>query len=259
VLLGALHWRLGTWAVTADFIASQRPPLAERVAGLPSALCADPGLPPLLGLLACWLPVFRGRPGRWPVLAGLLGGTMIPACMALAGRYPPYYGWMAFLPTLCAVLYVLDRRTWAAGPARWGRSVPAWCGGLALALAAGIGLPLRLAACALEWRQRDYAAVERFIAASVQPEDIAITTSEAYYAAARHCREVMLPAGTFRSDGTTAERATVLIAGGDFREDAGSPDEEAWVRVASYASPAYSWPLRLGHARWYELSVWRRR
>jgi len=290
--LGALHWHLGTWAATAGFIASQRAPLSERMGSLLSGLWADPSLLPLLGALVCLLPACRRiRPLRWPVLLGLAAGVVIPGWMTLAGRYPPYYAWMAFVPVLAAVLRAVESRVSgpesprrpstslrvpeSAPPTRPGPAVPGGAAGgapplpeafclpwlvvTALALSAAVGLPLRLAASVLEWRQRDYAPVQRLVASCLRPEDVVLTSWEAYYAVTCRCRETLLPAGGLWPTGKPPERVTALVAGSDLVEEGGPPDEQVWTRVASYHSPTYSLPVRLGDTRWYEVSVWRRR
>lgn len=299
-LLVALHAGLGTWPATAAFIASQRASWSERLAGLPSGLCADPSTLPLLGLLLCLVPACRRIPAlRAPVFLGLAGGVAVPVWMSLAGRYPPYYAWMTFVPLLAAVLRAVDvvagagstvvaatsgqtdegpeapdcglpttdyrpRTTDLPLPDAGARFIPAarhlsWLAVTALAASAVVGLPLRLTACVLEWPQRDYAPVQRFVDSWLRPEDVALTGWEAYYAVTRRCRETLVAGEGLSPGSPSCAAVTVLVTGGDWHDQVGPPDEQTWVRVASYASPAYSLPVRLGDTRWYELSVWRRR
>lgn len=261
VALAALHWRLGTWAEMAAFVASQRGSLADRVAGLPAALRRDPSTVPLAGFLLGHLVVCPRGPGRRSAWAGVAAAVLVPVCMAVAGRYPPYYGWMAYTPVLALALRVLGGHTSerGAGPGR--QALSRGAGVLALAMAAGTGLPVRLAVCAMEWQQRDYALVEHLAQEWLRPEDVVLAGSEAYYAVRRRCREVVLAAGTLRSAGGIPSEVTALVGGlGLTAEELDSPPDPAyWVQVASCTPPAYSLPVRLGRARWYAVSVWRRR
>ena len=275
VLLGSMHVCLGTWELAEAFVRAQRGPgLWARLGRIPASYSADPSLLPILALLlflclhrrlmgprgaapasgSGWFST-AGRTLRDPLVAGLLAALSVPAWMAVAGRYAAYYGWMAFVPALGAALHAFE----PGGPLATRRSLTAGVGALALVLAAGAGLPLRLAACALEWRQRDYAPVERLVQAHLRPDDIVLTSTEAYYPVVRHCREVLLPWSVLFAGTGIPPSATALIGGDELREAFGELGDQGWMPVASYAAPAYSLPVQLGRTRWYALTVWRRR
>ena len=278
-LLAVLHRSAGTWTLATAFVAAERGlGLTPRLAQIPRALCADPSLLPLVAFLLGGALV-RGaagadaraadsapatvRAGRsWtadPVLVVTLTALLVPAWMVAAGKYTPYYGWMAFVPALGGVLHVLDR---AAGPAaiRAGRrGLRTGIGVLALGAAAAIGLPLRLALCTLEWRQRDYAPVVRFVESHLRADEAVLTSSETYYAVARHCHETVLPAALGFCHAGIPAHVSALVGGDELAETFGPLGQLGWVPVASCEPPAYSLPVRLGYARWYAVTVWRRR
>ncbi len=275
VLLGSMHVCLGTWELAVAFVRAQRGPgLLARLGQIPASYAADPSLLPILALLL-YLSLHRrlmgpggtapasasgwfstaGRILRNPLVAGLLVALSVPACMVVAGKYAPYYGWMGLVPALGAALQALE----PGAPLASRRGLAVGVGALALVLAAGAGLPLRLAACALEWRQRDYAPVECLVQTHLRPDDIVLTSPETYYPVARRCREAMLPWSALFSGTGIPASVTALIGGDELREAFGDPGDQGWRPVASYAAPAYSLPVQLGRTRWYALTVWRRR
>lgn len=44
-----------------------------------------------------------------PAVICLLAGLLMPVCIFTAGKYPPYYGWMAFLPMIIGFIAALDQ------------------------------------------------------------------------------------------------------------------------------------------------------
>ncbi|NLF17894.1 MAG: hypothetical protein GX595_11650, partial [Lentisphaerae bacterium] len=288
------HHLMGTLSAVAAFTVGQAgQPLSARLAGLPAGLARDVSVVPLLAVLmatmACGLAGGRraaggggGRhepsgalPGavgaqevhgrrRGPTCpagdlavaaAGLLAGLGVPVWMTLAGKYTLFYAWMAYVPALGAALVLLDRLT-GVGAARRRR-----VGGLAilaaLALAALVGLPLRLAACALEWDQRDHRAMERLVEAHLASSDVVVSGPEAYYASARRCRETLAVVAPVSWPGGIPSRVTALVGGAGLGGCLGDMGPE-WTAVARYAPAPYRWPWRLGRTRWYDVTVWRR-
>ena len=283
-LLALLHLGLGTWSATAAFVGTQTGPSAlGRVALIPAAFWADPSLVPLVVFLLYAL--LCGGPGRsesaasagplvaarWrrpgPAVLGLALAVGIPAWMTLAGKYAPYYGWMTAIPVLGCALCILEQRSSRGGAvggpalAREAGVRSRWlvrAGIVALLAATAVGLPLRLLACALEWRQRDYAPVTQFVRTQVRPDDVVVSGFESFYAVARHCRQVTLPS-CLRADGNGIPReTTALIGGSELLAELGAVEEQGWVPMASCVSPRYSLPFRVGQARWYGLTIWRR-
>jgi hypothetical protein len=186
--------------------------------------------------------------------------------MTLAGKYASYYGWMTFVPVLGGVLCVIEQLSPPGGdgesaaaslgapPSRW----LLWTGAMALVAAATVGLPLRLLACGLEWRQRDHAAVAQFVRAQVRSDDVVVSGFETYYAVTQHCRQMTLPSCLRARGGGIPREVTALVGGEELVRELGALEVSGWVPMASYESPRYSLPVRLGRARWYRLTVWRR-
>ena len=282
-LLALLHLGLGTWAATAAFVTAQTgPSVLGRLGQIPASWCADPSLLPLALFLVGVLSTRglggspgvgetvgsapAGWPGLGPGVIGLAALVGVPAWMTLAGKYASYYGWMTFVPVLGGVLCVIEQLSPPGGdgesaaaslgapPSRW----LLWTGAMALVAAATVGLPLRLLACGLEWRQRDHAAVAQFVRAQVRSDDVVVSGFETYYAVTQHCRQMTPPSCLRARGGGIPREVTALVGGEELVRELGALEVSGWVPMASYESPRYSLPVRLGRARWYRLTVWRR-
>lgn len=115
-------------------------------------------------------------PGRsWPRYAVALAAATF-AAFILLGHFPNYYTWMAVAPLTWLAIAPFDRPRVDRGDRRPARLAVT---GL-LVLAALAGLPLQLASALLF--DRDYAPVERYVAAHVGAEDVAMVDPSAWYA-----------------------------------------------------------------------------
>lgn len=246
--------------VAGDFVASVTHHMAggaelgQRLLGVFGAYGADKSYLALLPviLVALWL----GWPGmeshRRPLAAAAIAVALaVPGVLHVLGKFPIYYGWMAYLPLVFACVLLAE--------GQGGRGVFAAVGLLVLAT----GLPPRLGLAALERANRDYAPVEAFVARQLGPADVAYVSFAAYYPAKRSAGRVYFPphAPMLREEDKRAVTVLILIA----------PDIPAardvfgtgWRRIAALTSvtPASSWlrdvmPFRL--APLYDLAVYRR-
>lgn len=98
-----------------------------------------------------------------------------PMVMGLLAKYPVYYHAMGFVMETLLCLYLLSRREKMALWVR--RSV--WLACLLVALA---GLPARTVLACAQWKSRDYAPYERFLAEHIRSDDVVFSTWSGYYA-----------------------------------------------------------------------------
>lgn len=132
----------------------------------------------LLGLLSRGELVRRFRTS--PLAFGLVVAAVVPPALQVAAKFPIYYVWMAYLPLLVGVVATLE----TAPPPAWGRLAV----GAALALAAAVGLPARLAVVSTLWAERDPARLEAAVASRIGPSDVVVTDFKAYYVVKRTAR-----------------------------------------------------------------------
>lgn len=121
---------------------------------------------------------------RSPLAAGVLAGVFVPCFLALAGKYPRYYCWMAFIPMAACVTAELQ-----SGRTRPVRKLVMPL----LLLACAAGLPARLAVTCHEWGLRDPAPVDQIVAKQVRPSDWVYSEFEAYYPAKKTATVLFLP------------------------------------------------------------------
>jgi hypothetical protein len=110
--------------------------------------------------------------------------VVLTVVMLAAAKLPTYYCYLLAIPLALAIASAL-----AQPQPRWLRG--ATLGLCALSALAGAGF--NLAVCLSDWRDRDYARVEEFIAQAVRPADTAYVDSEGYLAARNIAFDVYLP------------------------------------------------------------------
>ncbi len=147
------------------------------------------------------------RNSRRLLLITALLGVGLPAMMALVGKYVVYYGWMGFVPTAIGAVT-------AAGQLKIDGASKACKVAVGLFIAAAlVPLPGRMVVTSLQWQQRDYAAVDRFIAAHVNPEDRAWCAFAAYYPTKRIAKFTVLQPATDMLTARQRDEITVLVLG----------------------------------------------
>lgn len=214
---------------------------------------------PSLTLLVLTLPFVAVALGRATLRESaprwlLLLAVGIAAALVLLGHFPNYYAWMAAAP-----LVVLALRARASATA-WIR----WPIDLLLVAAALVGLPLQLAALALG-PDRDYARVDRFVAATLRPDDVAVVDASAWYAAWPRAAKVYTTDydldGTIMSPADRRRVSVLVVVPGPQPAFARYPGN--WRRVACLCdAPASAGPFRRGFGdklvHSYVLAVYRR-
>ncbi|MFO0892845.1 MAG: hypothetical protein U0790_27350 [Isosphaeraceae bacterium] len=265
-LLGNGVW--GEFSKSVAIVAGARSTIPARLAAALWAPLAEPSSPLLLATLGLAL-VAAWRRGavlaRSPLVLGVAIGIGVPFLLGLAGKYPRYYGWMAFMPMAACMAVQIEQ-----GSGRRLGPVAA----LLLVLTCLVGLPARLAVTCLEWRLRDPRPVDEVVSAAVRPTDRVYADYEAYYPAKRAAATVFLPpyAGLMpEMEGTGIspalsrdERAAVdvLIVKPSNRERTLRHFGGRWSRVAHYSAEervGSSSPVPLlGGSRPYDLVIYRR-
>jgi MFS family permease len=118
---------------------------------------------------------------------GFIAALLVPAGMFVAGKFPTYYSWMAYIP-LCL-------GTCAALATTSNGSRISLRNGLALGVLCSIlvGLPLQLASAAYYWHDRDYGLVEALVARHVKMDDWVYAEYGAYFAVKAKSKHVFVP------------------------------------------------------------------
>jgi len=219
-----------------------------------SALGQDPSLVVLLCFIAGLL-IFDLCSSRRPpslLLFGLLAALVPMAAFSVSRRsFPIYYSWMAFIPAcICACVVVRPRFS------RRGRE----CGAAFVLLAAAlVGLPLRLGVTAMEWQQRDYTRVERFVAANVARNEVVYCDFPAYYACQHNAAGSVFQFHVSVLNAAQRARITKLIVhpkvASAVMQSLGGEWQDTGIRLQT-SSPNRRWNSFA--AALYELAVYRR-
>lgn len=266
LLLGAgslyllLRWQ-GAWTNFRNsvlaFSGQSRGP-GERLLDAVASLTVDPSMMLLSGLLVAvlgWqLWADRRSPRRAMLLAGAYFALAIPVGLALVGKFPRYYSWMAYIPVAVCLGMWLEQAT-------LNRAATAAIAAI-VGLACLLGLPARTAVTLAEWRFRDYGPVVALVQRNVTPRDAVYCDYEAYYAAKAITADVYLP--PYCRVITAGERAatSVLVVLPEGAHGAMQFFGGQWTLVAEYdanAARAFSIAGRLGvGSKPYRLAVYRR-
>ncbi len=144
--------------------------LADKLHSLPGVYLLDKSRLFLMLLAVALLFMVRNR-----LLAfGLAAALLLPAALQMAGKFPIYYGWMAYTPLLAGV----------ASACAGKKFPPAFRGAIVVVLCAAgmVGLPLRLAVVGQAWQQRDPERLQQFVAANVGSNTAVVADFKAWYA-----------------------------------------------------------------------------
>jgi hypothetical protein len=213
---------------------------------------------------------FRGRSA---LSFGLVACGVVPLGMALAGKFPTYYNWMAYVPLAIGVCSALAPK--AGGETREGEAVevpaeaqpmarreprppaeaveerimarreprpprartPATAVGVLVTLACLLGLPLQLALAAYDWGDRAYPPVERMVAAQIRPEDRVYCDYGAYFAAKAQAAVVYTPRYLHRLTARDREQLSALIIAPDDLEQVAAAFGGAWSPIGRGVRP----------------------
>lgn len=248
----------------------------------------DASLFPLLAtaalLLAEQLRQQRFR-ARSALSFGIVACVVIPLGMALAGKFPTYYNWMAYVPLAVGVCSALapgatrkagegeaPAEPWAVQQARReprpprSRSTAMAITALVM-LACLLGLPLQLALAAYDWGDRAYAPVERMVAPRIGKDDAVYCDYGAYFAAKPRAAVVYTPRHLRRLTARDRQRISLLIIAPDDFEQVATEIGGSWFPNGPGVHPhrgtlfadLLGRPIGFGNlTRKYDLQVYRR-
>ena len=190
-----------------------------------------------------------------PLTLGLVLSLAIGAGLILAGKFPTYYGWAAYVPLALAV--VLE---WADSASdSWKRRLlTVVCGATVL-----VGPVLHGAAALYDWPFRAPSIPETLVARNVRSGDMAYADQEVYYALRRHG---LVPYVGYYIETMSPEekqRVSILFLKPERLEWARGFIGGTWEKVDEYKPPRMGflgtrWDMGFLSAMNYHLAVYRR-
>jgi hypothetical protein len=184
-----------------------------------------------LGLAVVWL---RGRKLLPPERARLIGFALawsfvVPGMILAFYEFQLYYTWTIYVPLIIATVALLEATRWK----ELGLTAQCLLAGAGL-LILGFGLPGRLALECLDLQERNYANVERFVAASVPTNDIVFADFQAFYALERMNVETYYYPYLEVTPQAELDSINCLVIAPEFLPDLTRRIGGRWRKVASY-------------------------
>jgi len=179
-----------------------------------------------------------------------------PISLAIIGKFPITYAWMAYSPAVLAAMLLMSEISWRDLD-RLGKT--ATVASVLCLLFAAATFPARLLVVALEWQARSYRAVENFIDQSVTSSDVAYSGFPAYYPVRAKARVAYFEKHIQLMD--PAEKAAVTVLVLDRKDVANTIALMGgnWTRTGSFMPVLDSVPRHFGLGeRGYDLVVMRR-
>lgn len=222
------------------------------LAKLGSSYKQDPSFIAVALAGAIGLRALRGQVDR-RVRIIFCAALLVPLVLTLAGNYPPYYSWLAYLP-LCVTAAVVVSEAWPrfSWPVRGVVAV-------LVVLALAIGLPARTALALSEWNERSYEPVDRFLKNNLRKDDIGYCDYQAFYGS-EYATRFYYPNAPDMGDWVKGITVVVMpdyVTKDEIVKKVGGN----WQKVADLpASPDSIWRSYLPRdaAFLYQLDVWRR-
>ena len=151
------------------------------------------------------------------MLFAIAAGILIPAALQIVAKFPLYYFWMVFIPLAIALASHLSNVNLSPAFRKMVYSL--------LVAGALFGLPLRLAAIALNWHSFSQQPIDAFVAKNLSPADAVVSDFKAYYPVKLNCKEMFAPTyvGIMQPEERTG--VTALLMRPD--EFPGSPERSA--------------------------------
>lgn len=144
-----------------------------------------------------------------PLSFGLVYSIVLTVALIGSGKFPTYYGWMTYVPLALCICMELSK----APDGMW-----RWACGIFLPAAMGISIVLHGVTAMDDWRDRDYANVEKLISQNVNEHDWVYGDFSIYYAAKQRAAGIYTPLYINEFLPEEKERLTVLaIASEEFQ------------------------------------------
>jgi hypothetical protein len=207
-------------------------------------------------VLMLWLLV-RGRfQWRSPLAFGLAWTAGISVALVVGGKFPTYYGWMAYGPLCLCLCATLSTTRLPADLARANACL------LAVAPLLGAGLLTAITLC--DWRDRDYEDVKSLMRQHIQRGDWVYADHAAYYAAKPLAERVFMPVYLPAMLEAEKVRVTALVIAPQNLAEATNTLGGHWVSTGARHAPRWTGPFgtnwKYGYLSManYELEVFRR-
>jgi hypothetical protein len=181
---------------------------------------------------------------RWRVVRFLIVLSIVtPLSLAIIGKYPHTYTWMAYAPAVLSVVLLMREISWS-NLGRVGQ-IAVVAAAACLVIAASI-FPARMLVTGLEWQGRSYKAVEDFVASHLNSDDIAFGDFAVYYPVRQKARSASF--GDYIRLMSSQEKAalTVLIVDRMTAEKRVVQVGGEWIKAASFKPVLDSVPRRFG-------------
>lgn len=195
----------------------------------------DPSLFPLM-MAAILIAIYQIKRGsfklRSPLVFGIASGIVIPLGMVMAGKFPNYFSWMAFIPLAIGVCWAISQLKF---------TLKKWVYSLILCLlilACLVGWPLQILSAVYYWNERDYSIVESLVKRNIQNTDWVLCDAEAYYAVKPIAQVMFTSDNLGRISPQDKERISVLIIDPDDFQQIATRLGGAWTDINDSIIPS---------------------
>jgi hypothetical protein len=190
----------------------------------------------LLILLLSFTDYYRRKFVSYPARFALLVSLLVPLFMHLSAHFRIYYRWMTFVPCAICLMMILER-LWNSISVRFRIAIV-----IALAGAAGIGLPARLVFLGLYAKERNYDSLKSLVANKILSSDRIYSNGPAYFAAVASNPYVMSEGYLLRMTPDEISRITLLIVSPEKFDEVKARIPGPWIKTGELM-PQSSSPL----------------
>jgi hypothetical protein len=190
----------------------------------------------VLILLLSLTDYYRHKLVSYPSRFALLISLLVPLFMHLSAHFRIYYRWMTFVPCAICLMMILEK-LWDSLSIKFRITII-----VALAVAAGIGLPARLAFLALYSEQRNYSSLKTLVDEQILPSDRIYSNGPAYFAAVASNPHVLSEGYLLRMTPDEISQISLLIVSPEKFAEVEARIPGPWIKTAELM-PQSSSPL----------------
>jgi hypothetical protein len=190
----------------------------------------------VLILLLSLTDYYRHKLVSYPSRFALLISLLVPLFMHLSAHFRIYYRWMTFVPCAICLMMILEE-LWDSLSIKFRIATI-----VALAVAAGIGLPARLAFLALYSEQRNYSTLKILVDEQILPSDRIYSNGPAYFAAVASNPHVLSEGYLLRMTPDEISQISLLIVSPEKFAEVEARIPGPWIKTAELM-PQSSSPL----------------
>ena len=180
----------------------------------------------VLILLLSFTDFCRRKFASYPARFALLVSLLVPLFMHLSAHFRIYYRWMTFVPCAICLMMILEE-LWDSLSIKFRVAII-----VALAGAAGIGLPARLAFLALHSEQRNYGSLKTLVDEKILPSDRIYSNGPAYFAAIASNPHVLSEGYLLRMTPDEISQITLLIVSPEKFNEVETRIPGPWIKTA---------------------------